>query len=370
MLELCAGSAGFSAEAAHVGFDVLALDCARNRHKTKHAVLVLDLVEPASWQLLAKFLSSGRLFCVLIAPPCGTASKAREKRLPKSLRNKIFEPQPLRSDQHPEGLPSLSGKDKLRVEQANAIYDQAAAFLKACHEKGVFFICENPRNSYLWKMPGFKRLLALEGVEVYSFQHCMWGGKRDKWTSLAANFADLKILVRTCDGSHVHEPWGVVQGQQGYSFATQAEAEYPKLLCEKLAEILHSKALAEGAVPNTGPSHSSSKLVIARQAQAVGKQARGRVLPPLISEFKEIITKDVPTEVLERLDERAVVPHAALASCCLEGPSKLLEKRLSLKGEGDGALESSQGFSVCLEPLTSFLMRLCFYLTLLSPRDI
>ena len=121
--ELCAGSAGLSLALHRCGFKVCPVDHQHNRHIQKVPVLVLDLSRESGWDILYEMLENERLLYVHCAPPCGTATRAREKRVPERLRKRGSpDPQPLRSERHPEGLPSLSGLDKQKVLQANEIY--------------------------------------------------------------------------------------------------------------------------------------------------------------------------------------------------------------------------------------------------------
>lgn len=56
------------------------------------------------WDLIRE----GRVKYVHFAPPCGTASRARE------IRRKGCDPKPLRSDEEPDGLPHLTGMQNLK----------------------------------------------------------------------------------------------------------------------------------------------------------------------------------------------------------------------------------------------------------------
>ena len=73
-----------------------------------------------------RIIAQGRVEYVHMGPPCGTASRAREKRVPKWLRDRgAPDPQPLRSNHWPRGLPALANRpvDLAKVRTANAIYD-------------------------------------------------------------------------------------------------------------------------------------------------------------------------------------------------------------------------------------------------------
>ena len=107
---------------------------------------------------------------VFLAPPCDTASRARDIRLfsrkcPTTLRGNngdgkaCHDPPSLRSDTHPDGLPGLSPENKIRVVQANALYGFSAQVIKRCFKDGVAWALEHPRNGYLWLTTYWKEVL-------------------------------------------------------------------------------------------------------------------------------------------------------------------------------------------------------------------
>jgi hypothetical protein len=58
---------------------------------------------------------------VFVAPPCGTASAARNIDIPGE-----DPPKPLRSFEQPDGISGLSGLDLVRVSAANVLYSFCA----------------------------------------------------------------------------------------------------------------------------------------------------------------------------------------------------------------------------------------------------
>eukprot|EP00972_Heterocapsa_arctica_P041252 6082731-Heterocapsa_arctica.AAC.1 len=66
----------------------------------------------------------------------------------------------------------------------------------------------------------------------------MHGGKRDKWSRLRHNMPALDDLAATCDGNHEHLAWGAKLANNRFvGFSTAEEAEYPPLLCGRLAAL-------------------------------------------------------------------------------------------------------------------------------------
>ena len=123
-MEIFAGSATFAATARARGCEVVAVDCSMNRHKPKVNLLTRDLLEDGAADEMLELVGALRFRCrrvvVWFAPPCGTASKARE--IP--LRTRGPAPQPLRSKEYPAGLPHLGADDFARVQAALPGYDR------------------------------------------------------------------------------------------------------------------------------------------------------------------------------------------------------------------------------------------------------
>ena len=209
-----------------LGFQVLAIDHGGNRHQPMVPTLSLDLRYDSSWSFLQRMVMSHATLLVHIAPPCGTASRARE--IP--VRRGRGPPQ-LRSELHPTGLPGLSETDQSRVDSANRIYVRTANFCTwlrhqvAKHDLPTHFCVENPLRSYMWMIPEFVELKP--HCLHLAYDVCMHGGDRDKRQMLWTSLPELQALAVTCDRSHPHRPWG--QTASG-SFVTASETEYPPCL--------------------------------------------------------------------------------------------------------------------------------------------
>ena len=86
-IELCAGCARLSASLAAKGFRAMAVDQKSNKHKQAYATVALDLASEEAVKFLLSLLEQpGRVFYVHAAPPCGTCSRARERRLKRAVR--------------------------------------------------------------------------------------------------------------------------------------------------------------------------------------------------------------------------------------------------------------------------------------------
>ena len=146
VLELFCGTAGVSASLKRLGLDVVSVDKSMPR-APKALVTKLDLTSVSNQLLVLSWIKNPQIKAVFLAPPCGTASAARNIQ----RADDPMLPQPLRSKEFPDGLPSLSGFDFLRVEQSNILYDFSATVYDLCCEFDKLCICENPRDSLFWE---------------------------------------------------------------------------------------------------------------------------------------------------------------------------------------------------------------------------
>ena len=127
---------------------------------------------------------TGESSYVHMGPPCGTASRARGRKISKGLRRRgAPEPQPLRDGLRPEGKPGLNPFDQRKVDSANKIYQFCAQVSMTCLNRGIGSTIENPTNSLFWLMPCIVDILAHEAVKLVKLHACMWGSTRKKKSS-------------------------------------------------------------------------------------------------------------------------------------------------------------------------------------------
>ena len=180
LLDVFCGTAGVAAAFKALGGESLGLDHMVDKRRVKGPVAKVDLSQQDGQLTVLNWIEGDKVDAVMLAPPCGTSSRAREIPLPKRLRlRKGMQPVPLRSDSWPNGLPQLRGIAKLKVETANRLYRFTRKVIEACVRKGVPFICENPRRSIMWLDGSFLRPSSRVQVSKCSCMH-VWQQKAKK----------------------------------------------------------------------------------------------------------------------------------------------------------------------------------------------
>ena len=279
--ELFAGKGSLSRALRQAGFKVLSFD---HSHCDSQVPLVqLDLASRSGQDVLWGLLTTSPPFALHLGVPCGTSSQARGRPLVNGARG----PQPLRSKDHPLGLPSLNPKsaDFQRVRTANELYAFTYRILRYCIMNNIIVCVENPQNSFLWDILRAFEPAAIEDqilhrlVEV-CFDQCCHGGLRPKSTKFLCTPGCFETLQAQCPGNHPHQPWGQIVEFGSVRFATKDEAAYPQILAARCARCLARQAASAGHVLVASPATKDQSLAL------LGRQNRRQ--KPLVSEYLSV----------------------------------------------------------------------------------
>ena len=183
-IEIFSGSGRLTAAIRKIGIRAVAID--RSSQRTTGPVTLLDLTKSSDLQYLLNFIETEKdnILLIHMAPPCGTASAARNRRRKHLEEAGFVLPVPLRSKEYPMGLPTLKGLDLDKVTAANSLYDATAKI--AMHSIGLNLTVsiENPQNSLLfWLTDPIRELLQWHPGNFNVLDSCMMGGDRDKATA-------------------------------------------------------------------------------------------------------------------------------------------------------------------------------------------
>lgn len=293
VLEVFCGSGRLTKNLRSRGFDAWGVDWKGGKLTPESpAVLQMDLTTASDQRAFRHLLDHPLLAAVHFAPPCGTASRAREIHLGGASGHG---PPPLRDEDHPLGLPDLHLRhphEVPRVAAANALYNFVGDRAAELTEKNIIWSIENPRSSLMWWVPAIRRLTDRLNTSFVYFQHCYYGGKRPKWTGwLHYPAGTYDVLYAECPGistTHIHENWGMARSGK---FATALETVYPENLCSKVADILCTKLSLHPQRPlPVIRARGGSDLKRARlERPAAARLARGARAQPLLPEFASYI---------------------------------------------------------------------------------
>ena len=161
-----------------------------------------------------------------------------------------------------------------------------------------------------------------------SFQACMHGSRRARWSTFYTDAPWLDCLALECDGKHEHDPWTIARVNNRTTYATADEAEYPALLCSRISQAAFGAATSLGAVvPSPAKRRRVSTVQTPSKANA-GRQPRGQKHPELVAEFKDVLEVSWPFAkpakmphmlTQEQLDHFQLSTPAKLFSCVQSG---------------------------------------------------
>ena len=240
---------------------------------------------------------------MFLAPPCGTASRARSIK----LKRKSNAPEPLRDDNNPNGLKFLSFVNKMKISQANKLYHLTAQVVKYAVKHGMIVCVENP---LFWATTFWVSVAKLLRYTI--FHSCQYGSNRQKKTMLAHNHKAFNQLSKLCPGEskkHRHLPWGITPSGH---FATSEETAYPVQLARDVAQCF-TQALAEAGM-KLPPSQlhdmtSSSQAVLQAVRAQSGLQPKHSKLPPLVPEFATIVAVEVSSDTPSSQPPHSQIPQ-------------------------------------------------------------
>ena len=269
LLELFCGSAGVTAQFIAQGGRALGMDHVLNKARMKGPAAKVDLSSKASQKLVMKEIRDGRVDACLLAPPYGTSSRA--------LRTAAF----------PEGVPRLSGLDRLRVRQANKLYSFCQQVFQACVRHQVLCIVEGPATSRMWETKWFTALTSAFHFE--QFDACMYGSAHFTQTALLST-APLPHLRAKCNNRHQHAPWNARERSEMWTFKSAGATQYTALLCKAI--VTQMKAWLESHGKSMQECDSLKDHAAAVQSHKQPRHTRG---PLLLQDFKAKVHVQVST---------------------------------------------------------------------------
>ena len=300
--------------------------------KQRIKVVCLDLTKADHQKMVEDWVLSGKCLWAHFGVPCGTASRARLRRLNK----KVHGPPPLRNSKFPDGIPGVSGLHLVKLRAANRLYSFMRKLIKKMHQMGIVWTVENPLTSLLWETSYWLDIAEATDPYYCELHNCMFGGTRLKRTCLASNCSAIMALNVLCDGSHEHAAWSMTNGV----FDTSLEAEYTPTLAKALATTILEAIAKEYKLKNV--VQFSKKLKLSHfHALASAKQPSKCLSMQVVPDFSHIfVLSNLPQEITFSMHDSAMARCVSIQyngqSFLIPCHSKLLRK--TEKKGGDGRL--------------------------------
>ena len=185
---------------------------------------------------------------------------------------------PVRTLQHPRGLPSLSGAMREKAREGNQQSDNLDQLIQTAEEHDCGYWFENPDLSWLFKQKRFSKYTHKDSEHIFRFCMCRFGTAWKKPTRIGTNIRGLTGLRLPCKCNRPHV---VLRGRSKKHKKnwTAVAQPYPSGLCKlvALACSIHAnwsehKRLDVGACCRAGSlrigeaSHPGPRRTFQRQA--------------------------------------------------------------------------------------------------------
>ena len=158
---------------------------------------------------------------------------------------------------------------------------------------GLWVSLENPERSWLWAI--LAMLVKQRNNADYAawnfnlvdttFDACQHGSLFAKTARLKGTPGIFDHLAGRCNGDHEHAKWQVQKLNSSWVFNTAAEAEYTKLLAQRMVDAV-AVQLPSGLLDFT---RRQFRLDLLQQADK-----QHRLAPQLIPEYREILFANTP----------------------------------------------------------------------------
>ena len=243
---------GLEAHLHSLGWGVVEIDIT---HKDSVPLSECDLLNDQLWQRILADVQAGTYSAIWLGTPCTTFSRALGR--------------PLRSVDHPYGLPPRSGsgpaqgltrEEVQRVREGTYFAFRSWELFGVAVATGIPVALENPEpwpgHPSIFELPEARAVLALPGVGTFDFDQCPMGAVSPKPTRVAAFRLDLAGLLGRCDHpprwcSYVcahtgqdrqvwarHPPIRGARALGGSGFATKEAAAYPGEMYSRIAATI------------------------------------------------------------------------------------------------------------------------------------
>ena len=188
-----------------------------------------DLLDSNKFEQLLRLCASGIVAYTAASPSC--CEYSRLKLLPNG-------PPALRTPQHLDGIPGLSGPELLRVQESSTMLHRCIDCLQVTVASGGHGHLEQPKSAMSWSEPIVQQFISQHACSCISMSACGFGRNWHKFWLFASTFAALVRMACSCN-----HPWGSHQQIAGVRtsaghYLSRDTAEYPPELANQCAQII------------------------------------------------------------------------------------------------------------------------------------
>ena len=188
-----------------------------------------NLLNSECFEQLLRLCSSGIVAYSAASPSC--CEYSRLKLLPHG-------PPALRTPQHLDGVPGLSGENLQKVQESAIMLERCIICLQVTISSGGHGHLEQPKSAMSWEEPVVQQFIKQHACSCISVAACGFGKDWHKYWMFASSFIPLEKLACTCPhppGSH--QQIAGVKTSTGQYLSTET-AEYPSNLASQFAQII------------------------------------------------------------------------------------------------------------------------------------
>jgi len=194
---------------------------------------------------------------VWAALDCSDKTRARE--IPRKHADGRAMPSPLRTEEHPMGVPELQGHDKQRVAASNAAAEFVLGELRLHQSRGGCSGRENPANSLHWHTPTEVGMFTQGTWWDKFYDACTLQGTRRKKQRIRHDVEEIRLWPdMRCRHLHHPQEWTPQVEEDGRTwYPSKEEAEYTACLVFHVVYSVSAWACRVGrakmAIPRAPP---------------------------------------------------------------------------------------------------------------------
>ena len=221
-----------------------------------------DLLDDVRYERLLRVCASGIVAYAGASPSCCEYSR---------LKLRPGGPPALRSPEHLNGKPGISGHQLLKVQESNLMLERCVHCLRLVVSSGGHGHLEQPKSAMSWIEPMVQQFIQQESCVCVSIAACSYGKDWHKHWMLVSTYPEVARLASEClhpPGTHQQIAGALSETGQ---FLSRDTAEYPVALATTFGQIIKPLLTMQGLdisldqVEQFFPIKSQSAVPFSRQ---------------------------------------------------------------------------------------------------------